>query len=90
MRGALVISVTSLGPAEKAGLKGGTKEENIEGIPIRTGGDVIIGVDGHTIKSFYDLVFYLERYHKPGDIIELTVLRDKSVTELSLTLGIRP
>lgn len=90
MRGALVVSVTSPGPAENAGVKGGTKDENIDGIPIRIGGDVIIGVDGHTIKNFYDLVFYLERYHKPGDIVELTVIRDNSVTQLQLTLGIRP
>jgi len=89
-RGALVIDVVSDGPADKAGLRGGTTETVVEGIPVMIGGDVIIGVEKSTIRSLYDLVFYLERYHRPGDTIELTLIRDKSVRELQLVLGVRP
>jgi len=89
-RGALVIDVTNGGPADEAGLKGGTTETVIEGVPVMIGGDVIIGVEGRTIGSFYDLVFYLERYIRPGETIELTLIRDNSVTELQLVLGVRP
>ena len=89
-RGALVVDVEEDKPAEKAGLKGGTREELVEGRPVRIGGDVIIGVDGRTIRSFYDLSFSLERYHRPGETIKLTLIRDKSVMELQLTLGVRP
>ena len=89
-RGALVIDVTNGGPADEAGLKGGTTETVIEGVPVMIGGDVIIGVEGRTIGSFYDLVFYLERHHRPGDTIELTLIRDGSVMDLPLVLGVRP
>lgn len=89
-RGALVVEVVSGGPADQAGLKGGTKTVTVEGTPVKIGGDVIIGVDEQTIRSFYDLVFYLERYGRPGDVIKLTLIRDKSVIEVQLVLGVRP
>lgn len=89
-RGALVVEVVSGGPADQAGLKGGTKTVTVEGTPVKIGGDVIIGVDEQTIRSLYDLVFYLERYGRPGDVIKLTLIRDKSVIEVQLALGVRP
>jgi len=89
-RGALVADVRENGPADEAGLRGGTTETEVEGTPVKIGGDVIIGVEGKTIRSFYDLVFYLERYHRPGDTIELTLIRDGSVMDLPLVLGVRP
>lgn len=89
-RGALVVSVTKDGPADEAGLSGGTTDTVLEGTPVKIGGDVIIGVEGKTIRSLYDLVFYFERYHRPGDTIELTVIRDGSVMDLQLVLGVRP
>jgi S1-C subfamily serine protease len=47
-------------------------------------------VDGWTVRSFYDLVFYLERYRRPGDTITLALIRNKGVVELPLVLGVRP
>jgi len=89
-KGALVVEVVKGGPAEEAGLRGGTIERAVEGMQVKIGGDVIIGVDGRTVRSFYDLVVYLERYIKPGATVKLTLIRDKSVVELKLTLGVRP
>ncbi|MFQ6053514.1 MAG: S1C family serine protease [Candidatus Bathyarchaeia archaeon] len=89
-RGALVVEVVKGGPAQRAGLKGGTREELVEGRWIRIGGDVIIGVDGRTIRSRYDLDFYLQRYHRPGDAVELTLIRGGRIMELQVTLGARP
>jgi len=62
----------------------------VEGFRVKIGGDVIIGVDGQAVRSFYDLVVYLERYRRPGDTITLTLIRDKTVMELQLVLGVRP
>jgi len=73
-RGALIVDVNGE-PAEKAGLRSD---------------DVIIAVDDHTIRSFYDLVVYLERYCRPGDTVTLTLIRDNSVMELKPVLGVRP
>ena len=57
---------------------------------INIGGDVIIGVEGKTVRSFYDLVVILERGYRPGDVVTLTVIRDNAVIEIELELGIRP
>ena len=90
IHGALVIEVTKGEPADKAGLRGGTRDAVVEGSSVKVGGDVIIGVDGWTVRSFYDLVFYLERYRRPGDTITLALIRNKGVVELPLVLGVRP
>jgi S1-C subfamily serine protease len=89
-RGALVVEVVEGGPAQKAGLRGGTREILIDGSRVRVGGDIIIGVEGQEIRSFYDLVVHLERYHRPGDTIRLKVIRGEGIVELRLTLGARP
>jgi S1-C subfamily serine protease len=89
-KGALVSEIVDGGPADDAGLKGGNREEIVNGFSISIGGDIIIGVDGQTISDFYELVVILERYHIPGDVVNLTILRNKQVIELDLVLGIRP
>lgn len=89
-RGALITEVVSSGPADQAGLRGGIREENIDGVVLKIGGDVIIGVDGLTVKVFNDLVVYLERNKRPGDTVTFTIIRDKSVMEIDVVLGERP
>jgi S1-C subfamily serine protease len=89
-RGALVTEVLDGTPADEAGLQGGDRDLDVDGFPVRVGGDVIIGVDGHTVKDLYDLVVYLERTTRPGDKVTFTIIRDKDVVELDLVLGVRP
>ena len=90
VKGALVAEVEEGGPADIAGVRGGDRDVDLDGFTVRVGGDIIIGVDGQTVNDFYELVVNLERYHLPGDIITLTILRDDSVIELDLELGVRP
>ncbi len=89
-RGALVASVVDGGPSEIAGLQGGGRQVNIDGVPITVGGDVIVGIENNPISSFYDLIFYIERYNKPNDTVSLTIIRDNELITISLTLGTRP
>jgi len=89
-RGALIAEVVNGGPADEAGLRGGTSEIDVGGVNVKIGGDVIIGVDGHTVRDFVDLVVYLERFLRPGKTITLTIIRNKEVMELDLVLGVRP
>ena len=89
-KGTLVVSVTSNGPAEAAGLKGGNRQVTVNGQTVSVGGDVIIGADGKTLNTFYDLMFYVDRNKHPGDIVKLTVIRGGSVMGVDLTLGSRP
>jgi S1-C subfamily serine protease len=89
-KGAYISEVTRNGPADNAGLRGGNREENINGVIILIGGDIIIGVDGIEVKDFNDLVVNLERNYKPGEVVTLTFIRDKEIMDAELELGIRP
>ena len=90
IKGALVTDVTEGGPADTAGLRGGDRQANLDGFVINIGGDVIIGVEDTTVRSFYDLVVILERGYRPGDVVTLTVIRDNAVIDIDLELGVRP
>ncbi len=89
-RGALVINVIAGSPAEKAGLRGGTRQEAIDGTPTSVGGDVIIALNNTPIRSFEDLISVLGAETQPGQKITLTVLRDGTERNVHLTLGERP
>jgi S1-C subfamily serine protease len=90
IKGALVTDLTEGGPADTAGLRGGTRDVNLDGFVVSIGGDVIIGVEGMTVRSFYDLVVILERGYRPGDVVTLKVIRDNAIIDIDLELGIRP
>jgi S1-C subfamily serine protease len=89
-RGALVVNVVDGGPADQAGVRPGTRSVVVDGTSITVGGDVIIGVDGRTVQDLYDVVVYLERVKRPGDVIALKLLRGSAVINLELELGTRP
>jgi len=89
-RGTLIVDILDGGPAEEAGLQGGDRTVMINGVPTTVGGDIIIGIDDKTVPSFYDLVFYIERYKRPGDTVTMTIIRDGEVMDIELTLGVRP
>jgi S1-C subfamily serine protease len=90
IKGALVTDLTERGPAVAAGLRGGNRDANLDGFVVSIGGDVIIGIDGMTVRSFYDLVVILERGYRPSDVVTLTVIRDKDMIDINLELGTRP
>jgi putative serine protease PepD len=89
-----VQSVQHGAPAEKAGIKGGTVNANLENGQVAVGGDIIISIDGHAVNSSEDLATDISA-HKPGDTITVGLERGvgngryekKSVR---VTLGSRP
>jgi S1-C subfamily serine protease len=90
--GTLVVSVTEDSPAEAAGLRGGDMQVTIEGTSLMVGGDIIIGADGRYMSNFYDLINYVERNKRPGDVVTFTVIRrgEANPLDVDLTLGVRP
>ncbi len=88
-RGAYIDSVTEGGPAAQAGLQGSTGEAEIEGVPVPLGGDVVIEMDGTRIFTFSDLAAGIAD-HRPGDTIQLSVLRDGEQIEVEVELEARP
>ena len=89
-QGLLVVNVTSGSPADKAGVRGGSQVTIIDGLEFNLGGDVITEVDGVPVITMADLAVYLERNTKPGDSIELGVIRDGQQLMLTVKLGERP
>jgi S1-C subfamily serine protease len=86
--GVYVHVVTPGSPADKAGLRGGTKPTSITGL--FAGGDLIIAVDGQEVQTFSDMLNYLLINKSPGDKLIFTVLRDNKESEVELTLDKRP
>jgi S1-C subfamily serine protease len=76
-------------PAQKAGLKAATGQQDVNGVPVPTGGDVITAVDGHEVTSSSELQSEIDA-HKPGDKVELTVTRDGKSRAVTVTLGVKP
>ena len=89
-RGALIIDVTSGGPAAAAGLQPSSTSVTINGSQAYVGGDVITAVNGQPIQTFEDLGSYLFLNTKPGDSVTLTVLRNGKEQTVKVTLGTLP
>jgi Tol biopolymer transport system component len=71
--GVKLADVRSGGPADKAGIKGG---------------DTLIEMAGTHIENLYDMTFALQD-HRPGETIDVVVLRNGQRVTLHATLGSR-
>ena len=90
-KGFLVTDITSESPADRAGIRGGYKIDNIDGREIALGGDIIIAIDNNTVRKIDDILSYLEREKNVGDQVRLTVLREGNITQtFPTTLAARP
>ncbi len=87
--GALITDVVSGSPADKAGLKGSTGETTFQLQHVKTGGDVVIAVDGKPVFQNNDLS-ELVALHKSGDTVTLDILRGAQHATVDVTLGSRP
>jgi S1-C subfamily serine protease len=87
--GAYVTSVTPDGPADQAGIRGGSQPTSISQ-NLLAGGDVITAIDGQPVGTFNDLLAFLTTNKAPGDTVVLTILRDGQTMDVTVTLGARP
>ena len=76
-------------PAQKAGLKGATGKQMVQGTQYATGGDVITEIDGQKVKTAEDVQLAIDAHH-PGDTIEITYWRNGETKTASVTLATRP
>ena len=88
MTGVYITSVVAGGPAEKAGIIGASTPTTVTGL--ESGGDLVVAVDGNSVKVYDDLIGYLVDNKSPGDQITLTVLRGDQRVDVTLTLDKRP
>lgn len=88
--GILISSVEPDSPAARAGLRAGTETKEVRGFAIPTNSDIIVAVNGQTVRDIDELVAYLVENTSPGDQIILTIMRDGQTLDLDVTLGARP
>ncbi len=89
-RGILVNTINPNTPADKAGLKGSTKETTIQGVPLKVGGDIITRIDGQELRKFEDLVSYLASSTVVGQKVMLDIIRDGKEMQVEAILEARP
>jgi S1-C subfamily serine protease len=88
--GGLIDEVVPGGPADEAGLKGGSEKLDFQGVPYEVGGDTILAIDGRRLVGPDDLARDIADF-PPGHKVTLEVLHsDNSKAQVEVTLGKRP
>ncbi len=83
--GFAVLSVVDNSPAERAGLRPATMNQN----RLVSGGDIIVAVDGKKLDNEETLARVLQT-RTVGETITFTVRRDGQSVEVPVELGVRP
>ena len=88
--GFLIITVVDDSPASKAGLIGSDKTIQVDEGEFLVGGDIIISVDGSDVRKIDDILIHLQRVKSVGDEMNLEILRDGRVSQITIVLEERP
>jgi S1-C subfamily serine protease len=88
-RGVMIVKIVRDGPADKAGLQGAKRVLRAGNAEIPVGGDVVAAFEEEAPESSEELV-RLIRKRRPGDEVELRVLRENRLKEVRVVLGERP
>lgn len=88
-RGVYIASVVDGGPSDGV-LQGSDGQTTVDGTPVPTGGDVVVGFNGTAIRTVGELSQYLALQTSPGDTIDVEVIRDGERQTVALELGSRP
>jgi len=89
-KGFLVVSVIEESPAELAGLLGVTETKEMDGREFALDGDIILSIDGKTVRKISDILVHLQREKSIGDDMVLSVNRNGEMLELTMVLEERP
>src|SRR5262245_35793656 len=87
--GLMVIDIYPNSPADKSGIRESTQQIGVGFRSLPVGGDVILDVQGKSVTTIQELQTELYRY-KPGDKVNVTVLRNNKKVDLPVTLEEAP
>ncbi|WEL18441.1 Serine protease Do (heat-shock protein) [Halorhabdus sp. SVX81] len=87
-QGLLVVQTVRGGPADS--VLQPSSIEYVNGRQVPVGGDVIRAIGGTPMETFEDLASYLALETRPGDTIEVAILRDGDERTVEVTLDARP
>jgi S1-C subfamily serine protease len=89
-QGALIESVAPNGPGAAAGLRGSAKTVDVLGYAgLKTGGDVIVAIDGKPVRNADDVVRIVSFELRPHSVATFTVVRGTTRKTVAVTLGNR-
>jgi len=88
--GVLVEGTVPGGPADSAGLRGGSQNVTIDGQEYTIGGDVITSLNGNRIVNYDAFSAWLERNASPGQTIQVGIVRQGKQMTIPVQLGTRP
>jgi S1-C subfamily serine protease len=84
--GAAIARVVKGSPAAKAGLKAATRAVTVDGLSAPLGGDTIVAIDGKSIGTSQQIADAVAA-HRPGDRVELAVVRAGKRRTVTVALG---
>jgi S1-C subfamily serine protease len=87
--GAVIVRVVEGSPAAKAGLRAATRVVTVGGVSQPIGGDTIVSVNGKRVSSSSQVADAVA-LRKPGDTLELAVVRNGVSRTVAITLGMLP
>ena len=87
--GVYVVDTVQGAPAAEA-LRGATESTIVNGQRIPVGGDVIVAIGNQSVGSREDLLSYLFTETRPGESVQLTIVRDGERQTVTVTLTERP
>ena len=86
--GVLVIDVGDR--VAQSAIRGCDRVVRVRGREVPTGGDVIVGIDDHPVRSTEELTSYLLTDTDPGDEVTVRLVRDGEEVTETVTLAERP
>ncbi len=85
--GVLVERTVPGGPADRAGIRGGTQLAYLGNTPIYIGGDLIVAIDGDQVTNDQDIAEIMNG-HQAGQTVTVTVYRGQKRLDIKVVLGI--
>jgi 2-alkenal reductase len=87
-RGAVITKVVRDGPADRAGLRAGSRTETVLGVDFPRDGDVIVAINGRRVAGSEDIARIVTML-SPGQLAHFALQRGKSRRTLAVRLGER-
>ena len=69
---------------------GDTGRKEIDGREVAVDGDIVLAIDGKTVRKMSDILIHLQREKSIGDEMVLSVNRNGEILELTMVLEERP
>ncbi len=84
--GVLVERTVPGGPADHAGIHGGTQQAYLGNTPIYIGGDLIVAIDGDQVTNDQDIAEIMDGHHA-GQTVTVTIFRGQKRMDIKVVLG---